>query len=111
MAVGISVIVFMQSLSGTVVLAIAESIFHSKTLSELQNNTAGVDANYILGLGASDLQGAVKAKYPDQVDAVLSAYNIGIRQTFLMSLILSCLTLLVLPGFQWKRIEKPKAKS
>lgn len=111
MALGVSVIVFLQSLSGTVMLAAAESIFQSTTLSELRQKAPGVDAQYILSLGASDLKHAVQAKYPQEVEAVLNAYNLGIRQVFLMSLILSCLTVLVLPGFEWKKINQPQKKA
>lgn len=107
MAIATSVIVFIQAIAGTILLAAAQTTLQSKILSEV-SQIPGVDPRDIVDVGASDLFKAVQTKYPTKLNAVLDAYNTALRQVFLISVVLMCLTVIGAAAMEWKSVKAKK---
>lgn len=107
MAIATSVIVFIQAIAGTILLAAAQTTLQSKILSEV-SQIPGVDPRDIVDVGASDLYTAVKAKYPTKLNSILDAYNTALRQVFLISVVLMCLTVIGAAAMEWKSVKAKK---
>ncbi|KAF4540686.1 MFS toxin efflux pump [Lasiodiplodia theobromae] len=105
-ALGTSVLLLAQSLSGAIFLSVGQNLFATKLLEELKSRAPGVDATVVVNNGASGLKALVTEKYgAEAATAVLQAYNIALRQCFLVCVILSCLTILSGLGTEWKSVK------
>lgn len=105
-ALGTSVLLLAQSLSGAIFLSVGQNLFATKLLEELKSRAPGVDATVVVSNGASGLKTLVTEKYgAEAATAVLEAYNIALRQCFLVCVILSCLTILSGIGTEWKSVK------
>ena len=109
MAIATSVIVFIQAIAGTILLAIAQSILQSKIVSEM-SHIPGVDPMDIVEVGASELYNAVRQKYPSKLNTILDAYNLALRQVFLIATVLMCLTVLGAAAMEWKSVKSKKGE-
>ncbi|KAL2850671.1 major facilitator superfamily transporter [Aspergillus pseudoustus] len=99
----VNVMGFAQTLSGAVVLAVSNSLFQGR----LGANFEG------LGLGVPDIGVVLKGTsvvwevIPQGLDeAVLGAYNRGIRETFYFGVALSAVSLIGSVVLEWKSIRK-----
>lgn len=108
MALATSVLIFIQSLSGTVFLSVAENVFQTQVVKQLHQIVPSVDPEIVLHTGASQLHAAMRAEYPDEVDGILKAYNNALQQVFLIAVVLACLTVFGLVGMEWKSLKKAK---
>lgn len=108
LAVATSVMIFLQSLAGTIFLSVAQNIFEGKVQSIVVKTLPGVNPADVLGVGASDLGAAMRKKYPGQADAILDAYNEGLRSVFLISVIFACAGSVSLPFMEWRSVKKDK---
>ncbi|OAA76741.1 sulfate permease 2 [Akanthomyces lecanii RCEF 1005] len=106
LAIATSVLIFLQSLSGTVFLSVAQNVFEGKVQRVIQHTLPGVDAADVLGVGASDLGAAMKKKYPDQVDAILDSYNAGLQTVFLMGVVFACVSIVAIPLMEWRSVKR-----
>lgn len=105
-SLGTSVLLLAQSLSGAIFLSVGQNLFATKLLEELKSRAPGVDAAVVVNNGASGLKALITEKYgADAATAVLEAYNIALRQCFLVGVILSCLTILSGLGTEWKSVK------
>lgn len=107
MAIATSVIVFIQAIAGTILLAAAQTTLQTKILSEV-SQIPGVDPSDIVGVGAADLYKAVRAKYPTKLNPILDAYNTALRQVFLIAVVLMCLTVIGAAAMEWKSVKAKK---
>jgi hypothetical protein len=78
--VGTTIIVFTQFLSGSVFLAIAQSIFQGRLLVLLQQKAPNENGQAIVAAGATAVRGLIAA--PEDLSAVLQAYNTAVTETF-----------------------------
>ena len=107
-SLAISVLIFAQTLAGTVFISVAQNVFQSSLIKQLHKIVPDVDPAVVLGAGASHLREAMEEKYPTEVDAIFKAYNNALQQVFLLSLILACLTALGSGGMKWTSLKKAK---
>lgn len=107
-ALSTSVLIFTQTLAGTVFISVAENVFHSELLKQLHKIVPDVDPRDVLEIGASGLHDAMRAQYPDELPGILDAYNKALQAVFLISLILSCLTVFGSAGMEWVSVKKGK---
>ncbi|KAJ2973423.1 hypothetical protein NQ176_g6615 [Zarea fungicola] len=107
-AISTSILIFLQTLSGTVFLSVAQNSFESKMQSIIRHDIPSVNPEDVLNVGASELGDAMRLKYPSQVDAILDAYNRGLRSVFIMAVIFACLGALGLPFMEWRSVKKAK---
>ncbi|KAI8161523.1 Efflux pump aflT [Colletotrichum sp. SAR 10_65] len=111
-ALGTSVLLLAQTLAGIIMLAIAQNLFQSTLLKELTNKVQQVDAKVIIDHGAYGLKSMATEKYgAEAATAVLKAYNEALRSTFLLSIVLACLTLLACLGTEWRSVKEQTKKT
>ncbi|OAA60827.1 sulfate permease 2 [Cordyceps fumosorosea ARSEF 2679] len=110
LAVATSIVIFLQSLAGTVFISVAQNVFQGKVQDVIRQSLPDVDPADVLGVGASDLGVAMGRKYPDKLGAILDSYNDGLRSVFLISVVLACVSIVSLPLMEWRSVkstEKP----
>lgn len=103
-------LVFIQAMAGTVMLSAAQNTLQNKLVHNL-GAIPGVDPAFVLGVGASDLHQAVRAKYPSKVNEILDAYNGGLQQVFLIGLAFVCLAVFGAAGMEWKNVNAKKKRA
>ncbi|PGG98474.1 hypothetical protein AJ80_09535 [Polytolypa hystricis UAMH7299] len=100
--VGVSVMLFGQSLGGAVFLSVAQNIFANRLRSGLEN-LPNIDASIITNIGVTDIRNLVSD--PVALGQVLEMYNQAVVATFKVSLVLSCVALLGALGMEWKSVK------
>ncbi|KAJ0350303.1 hypothetical protein COL154_013322 [Colletotrichum chrysophilum] len=110
-ALATSVLVFLQSLGGTVFLAVAQNIFSSRLVAELRRNVPNVNPAVVINAGASGLVDSMRKTYPDSVDGIIESYNKALQNVFLIATVLGCLTVLGIGLFEWKSVKENKPKT
>ncbi|KAL1895608.1 hypothetical protein Sste5346_005077 [Sporothrix stenoceras] len=108
-ALGTSAMIFWQTISGTIFLSVAQNLFADHLVDELQKRAPGVDAQFVVASGASDVQATMSKVYsPAQVTEIVASYAAALQKVFLLSLILACLTVLGSASLEWKNVNKGK---
>lgn len=108
LALATTVIVFIQGFSGTLFLSVAQNVFRGKIQSEIRSRVPGVNPDDVLDIGASDLISAMGAKYPQQLESILTAYNYAIKSVFTISLALACMSVIGSAAMEWRSVKKKK---
>lgn len=105
---GAALIMLAQSLGGSIVLSIGETVFTNGLISHLQEALPGQNgddlAHLVANTGATDLRNVVN---PKTLPLVLKAYNTAVTKTFTVALCLCCLSLLGVLG-EWKSVKGEK---
>ncbi|CAM1511655.1 Fc.00g091680.m01.CDS01 [Cosmosporella sp. VM-42] len=109
-SLAISVLIFAQTLAGTVFISVAENVFQSELIKQLHKIVPDVDPKFVLGSGASHLREAMGKEYPTEVDGIFDAYNKALQQVFLIALILACLGAFGTAGMRWTSLKKGEPK-
>ncbi|KAK3716064.1 hypothetical protein LTR37_006794 [Vermiconidia calcicola] len=110
-ASGISLTVFTRSLAGSIAVAVAQNTFEQSLRSRLNSILPDLDSDLVSGAGATDLIGSVReasGRSEKVVQEVLKGYNAAVTKTFLVVLVLGCLTLVPALGVEWKSVKKDK---
>ncbi|ROV95677.1 hypothetical protein VMCG_07579 [Cytospora schulzeri] len=81
-----------QSGSGAVFIVVAQSIFANCLLHALQTTAPNLDATQVMGTGASEIHDIFTG---DDLDAVLKAYMVGLKDVFACALAGSALAAIV----------------
>ncbi|CAK7243483.1 MAG: hypothetical protein STHCBS139747_005008 [Sporothrix thermara] len=106
---GTSAMIFAQTMSGAIFLAVAQNLFASHLVSELATRAPGVDPQFVVNSGTANLKATMGAVYsPQQVDGIIAAYAAALQKVFLMTLILATLTVLGSASLEWKSVKKGK---
>ena len=107
-SISTSILTFMQTLGGAVMLSIAQTIFTTSLRSTVPQYAKGVDPQVVINAGATGLQVAISN--PTQLAGVRVAYSKSIANVYYLAIGLSCATALFSFGIGWKDIrEKPGA--
>ncbi|OLN84390.1 putative HC-toxin efflux carrier TOXA 17 [Colletotrichum chlorophyti] len=102
MAVGVSIMMFLQKLGSSVSIAVGQTIFQEVLRSGLRG-IPGVDPNAVLGAGATTLRDMVP---PSSVPQLLQAYSLAITRTFIAGLVSSIVAAMAAVVAEWKKMEK-----
>ncbi|GME32115.1 MFS toxin efflux pump [Neofusicoccum parvum] len=106
---GTSVLILAQTLSGAIFLAVGQNLFQNKLLEELASKAPGVNPEMVVANGGSGLNVVVTKQYGSRdATRVLEAYNMALRECFLLCVILCCLTILGALGTEWKSVRTDK---
>ncbi|KAJ8104562.1 hypothetical protein ONZ43_g7790 [Nemania bipapillata] len=98
---------FFQSLGGAVFIAVAQTTFQNGIINYISDNVDGVDPQAIVNSGASEIrQALMQMGREDALKGVLTAYTIGLRNTFYISAAAAASTFLVSFVFKWEKIQK-----
>ncbi|KAK5686702.1 hypothetical protein LTR17_026901 [Elasticomyces elasticus] len=104
--VGITLMLFAQSLGGAVLNAIAQAVYERRLQSGLRN-ISGLDPKAFVSLGATNLRQAVPGSILTQV---VDVYANALRGPFFVALIASAVLILPTLAVEWKKLPpKPKA--
>ncbi|OJJ44353.1 hypothetical protein ASPZODRAFT_101369 [Penicilliopsis zonata CBS 506.65] len=105
---GIALLMFMQSLGGSLFLSVGENVFTNRLIGDLSSlSLQGVDVvQVVLGSGATDLRDKVAAQ---DLPPVLAAYNDSIRSVFIVALAVVCASIVGGLFVEWKSVKNPGA--
>lgn len=102
---GSALMFFWQSLGGTIFVSVSQNIFLDKFVKNLAKLPAGtIDPRLLMETGATNIRKIVK---PEDLDAVLTAYNDALMQgPMLVGAIIVCLAIFGALGMEWKSTKK-----
>lgn len=106
---GTAVIQLLQTLSGAVFISVGQSVLQNELLRNLKAvlPNANFDASVLTTVGATQVRDLVP---PEDLPAVLEAYNDALTRTYLVAVVLSSLTIFGSLAMEWKNVAKPKAQ-
>ncbi|KAJ6512619.1 putative MFS toxin efflux pump [Mycena sanguinolenta] len=109
---GTALVLFLQSIGGSVFVSIAQNVFENKLISGIRHDVPSVDPTIVLDAGATSLKNAVA---PAFVDAVISVYNKALVSAFYVGTAAACLSVVGTVAIEWKSVkvqtEEPTAKA
>ncbi|KAM0810171.1 putative Major facilitator superfamily transporter [Seiridium cardinale] len=112
MALGTSIIMFLQILAGAILVSVAQNVFYSDLPKQLAATAPGVSAQTVIALGADSLPSKLAAMYsPAEVRNILTAYNDSIRSVFIVAVAVSSLSVIGSAGVEWKNIKPRPAQA
>lgn len=102
---GSALMFFWQSLGGTIFVSVSQNIFLDKFVKNLAKLPRGsIDPKTLMETGATNIRKIVK---PEDLDAVLEAYNDALMQgPMLVGVIIICLAIFGALGMEWKSTKK-----
>ncbi|OJJ51246.1 hypothetical protein ASPZODRAFT_87380 [Penicilliopsis zonata CBS 506.65] len=108
-ALGTAVIMFAETISGTIFLAVGESIFENKLVSELRDHAPTVDPSIVIANGASGLRAAMGEIYGVQVvEEILVSYADALQPIWIITVALGALSLVGAVCTEWVSVKKGK---
>ncbi|KAI0122761.1 MFS transporter [Daldinia grandis] len=107
MPMAISILTFTQSLSSSIFLAVAQNVFQNQLVKNIIARAPEVDSDSIIRGGATALRDTVS---PEQLPAVLEAYNDALMQTFYVAVAVSALSIIGPIFMDWLSLKQPETK-
>ncbi|CAG9954499.1 unnamed protein product [Clonostachys rosea f. rosea IK726] len=106
---GTAVIQLLQTLSGAIFISVGQSVLQNELLRNLKTAlpNANFDASVLTTVGATQVRNLVP---PEDLPAVLEAYNDALTRTYLVAVVVSSLTIFGSLAMEWKNVAKPKAQ-
>ncbi|KAJ1328986.1 MFS transporter DHA2 family glioxin efflux transporter [Microdochium nivale] len=104
-SMGVSLMFFTQLLSGAVFLCVGQNVLTNELLKRLVGVVAGVTPEFIENTGATSLSPALPAAVRG---VVLDAYNLSLRQVFVVGVAFTCLTMFGALGMEWRSVKQKK---
>ncbi|KAJ7124546.1 major facilitator superfamily transporter [Mycena epipterygia] len=104
---GTSLLVFLQTLGGTLFVSVGQNIFANKLASGLAREVPGIDPRTVLSTGATNLKTTIAPQY---LRAVLTVYNEALVSTFRIAIAMVALSVFGALGMEWKNIKGKKAE-
>ncbi|OTA94887.1 hypothetical protein M434DRAFT_10271 [Hypoxylon sp. CO27-5] len=101
MTMAISILTFTQTLSSSNFLAVAQNVFQNQLIKNL-------DSTSVINNGVTALGNSVP---PDQLPAVLQAYNDSVMQSFYVAVALSALSIAGPTFMDWLSLKQPEKKT
>ncbi|KAL6865538.1 hypothetical protein ACO1O0_001632 [Amphichorda felina] len=108
---GTSLLILIQTLAGTIFLAVGQNLFQTELIRALGVYVPGVDPRVVIHTGVSNLDSVIKKAYgAEAFRGVLDAYNTALKKCFLVCLILACLSIVGPIFMEWKNVKVESAK-
>lgn len=102
---GVAIMMFLQLLGGALFVSVAQNVLNTRLIANLIASLPGLDPQLVIHTGATQLRDLVPA---DQVGVLLEAYNGALTRTFMVSLILGCLTVVGAVTMEWRSVKGVK---
>ncbi|KAK4153961.1 MFS general substrate transporter, partial [Chaetomidium leptoderma] len=108
-APGTSIIVFGQTISAAIIIAVGESVFQNRLLVNLDSYLGINDVNTqeLLGDSAGSLQSLVPV---DKVPLLIEAVNASLTQTFYVAVAMAALSGIGSVFIGWNSVKQPKSR-
>ena len=103
-SLGTSLMVFTQTMSGTVFSSVGNNIFQDGLVSGLAD--LPVDPAVVISAGASGLVQSMTEKYPEFVDEILGAYAQALQRVWKIPVVLACLGVFGSSLMEWRSVKK-----
>ncbi|KAJ5188373.1 Major facilitator superfamily transporter [Penicillium cf. griseofulvum] len=108
-ALGTSVIMFAETISGAVFLAVCETLFGNKLLEELDKLSPAVNPAAVVANGVAGLKSAMSEIYTaSAVDEILESYAKALQPVWIIAVIFGSLSLLGAVFTEWVSVKKDK---
>jgi hypothetical protein len=104
-SVGITLLTFVQFLSGTIIITICQTVLENNLATGLVGKIPNFDPSSIARQGATSIRMLVP---PDKLPLVLQVYNDSLRPVWYIAIGLSALIFISSFGFEWKSVKKAK---
>lgn len=99
---GTALVLFLQSIGGSVFVSIAQNVFENKLISGIRQDVPSLDPTIVLRAGATSLKDAVT---PALVGAVIHVYNKALVNVFYVGTAAACLSLVGTVAIEWKSVK------
>ncbi|KAF9887398.1 hypothetical protein FE257_010253 [Aspergillus nanangensis] len=113
-SIGTSLVVFVRSLGSTIFVSVGQNIFSGRIVSGMLARAPELDPSVVIRAGATELQQTVKLAGLKEADATLAAileiYNDAIVQTFVLALVLACISIVGAIGVEWRTVKRSPQK-
>lgn len=96
--IGTAIVMFSENLGAAIMVSVAENVFTNQLTKNLEQYVPSIDPQTVINGGATQLRNEAP---PEYYDAVLSAYNLSLMQTFYVGVALSCCGVLGAVWVQW----------
>ncbi|KAK3995905.1 putative HC-toxin efflux carrier [Cladorrhinum sp. PSN332] len=101
---------FFQSIGGAIFIAVAQAVFQNGLIDGVEKNT-NLPPGLFINIGASEVRQVLEdpnspTYAPQFVDAVLTAYMQGLRNTYYISVACASAAFVTALGLSWKKIKK-----
>ncbi|KAH7322428.1 MFS multidrug transporter [Stachybotrys elegans] len=100
---GTSMITFLQTLGGALFIIVAQSVFTSEVVRQLEAALPSLDPSVILNTGATELQNSLPA---ESLPAIKLAYNEALARAFLVATALGAASILGSALIPWRSMKK-----
>ncbi|KAJ5247045.1 hypothetical protein N7468_002028 [Penicillium chermesinum] len=104
--VGASLLMFSQQLNGALFTAIAQTLF-GNFLRENLRKISGINVDHVVKLGATGIRQGVPAS---KMGAVIEGYSDAITRTFILGVVMGCLSVFPAYMMEWKSVRKDHRK-
>jgi hypothetical protein len=104
--IGTAIVMFSENLGAAIMVSVAENVFTNQLTKNLEQYVPSIDPQIVINGGATQLRNEAP---PEYYDAVLSAYNLSLMQTFYVGVALSCCGVLGAVWVQWLSVKGKKA--
>ncbi|KAK1752244.1 major facilitator superfamily domain-containing protein [Echria macrotheca] len=105
-SIGMSMMIFAQTLSGTIWISVGNNIFQDRLVAEIETRAPGVDPKTVVAAGAGEIAISLGKIYPDAIGQILEAYSAALRQLWVLVVILACLGALGCVFIEWKSVKR-----
>ncbi len=107
-SLGTSVVIFAQTISGTIWISVANNVFNDRLVSEIVQRAPNVDPQVVVKAGASGIPESLGKIYPNSLDEILQAYSSALQRLWIILVVLSCLSVFGVLFVEWKSVKGPK---
>lgn len=99
--IGVSLIMFSQSLGGSIFLAIGQNVLDNRLISGI-SGIPGFDARTIINIGATDIATQIPQQF---LPIVLKAYNNALQDVFKVTVAVAAVTIVAALSMEWRSIK------
>jgi len=106
--VGTAMMIFFQTMGGSIFLSVAQNIFTNKLLQGVIATVPGINPSIVMHSGATDLKTNIPPRF---LAAVQVAYNRALTQTWYVSVAMACVSAVGVVWIEWKSVKGKKLES
>ncbi|KAI1366405.1 putative efflux pump [Xylaria arbuscula] len=100
--VGTAVVIFAQTIGGTLFISVSQNIFTNSLVKELAVNVPTVDPAAVIAAGATNLQ---RAFPPELISGVVLSYNNALTTAFFVGVATAVLSAVASVLIEWKSVK------
>lgn len=109
-SLGTSMVIFAQTMSGTIWISVANNIFLGNLVTELTERAPNVDPRVVTTAGASGVTESLGKIYPDAIGEILEAYSAALGKLWIIPAVLACLGVMSCAFVEWKSVKGDRGK-